>query len=100
MKEIKILLLYPPEQSWPKTMVKPNGSLAYPYLAGALRDINVESYIYEQKHHFQGGISSEFHNSIIFSIGPPNFIALRSLVLVYQNDRHFTLYNSQFFQNI
>ena len=38
MKEIKILLLYPPEQSWPGTMVKPNGSLAYPYLGGALRD--------------------------------------------------------------
>ena len=47
MKEIKILLLYPPEQSWPKTMVKPNGSLAYPYLGGALRDINVESYVYD-----------------------------------------------------
>jgi len=47
MKEIKILLLYPPEQSWAKTMVKPNGSLAYPYLAGALRDINVETYIYD-----------------------------------------------------
>ena len=29
MKEVKILLLYPPEQSWPGTMVKPNGSLAY-----------------------------------------------------------------------
>ena len=38
MKEIKILFLYPPEQSWPGTMVKPNGSLAYPYLGGALRD--------------------------------------------------------------
>ena len=47
MKEIKILFLYPPEQSWPKTMVKPNGSLAYPYLGGALRDINIESYIYD-----------------------------------------------------
>ena len=47
MKEIKILLLYPPEQSWPGTMVKPNGSLAYPYLGGALRDIDVESYIYD-----------------------------------------------------
>ena len=47
MKEIKILLLYPPEQSWPKTMVKPNGSLAYPYLGGALRDIGVESYVYD-----------------------------------------------------
>jgi len=47
MKNIKILFLYPPEQSWPKTMVKPNGSLAYPYLAGALRDINVESSVYD-----------------------------------------------------
>jgi hypothetical protein len=26
MKEIKILFLYPPEQSWPGTMVKPNRS--------------------------------------------------------------------------
>ena len=47
MKEIKILLLYPPEQSWPNTMVKPNGSLAYPYLGGALRDIDVEVYVYD-----------------------------------------------------
>jgi len=47
MKEVKILFLYPPEQSWPKTMVKPNGSLAYPYLGGALRDISVESYVYD-----------------------------------------------------
>ena len=47
MKEIKILLLYPPEQSWPGTMVKPNGSLAYPYLGGALRNINIETYIYD-----------------------------------------------------
>ena len=47
MKEIKILLLYPPEQSWPKTMVKPNGSLAYPYLSGALKQIDVESYVYD-----------------------------------------------------
>ena len=44
MKEVKILLLYPPEQSWPGTMVKPNGSLAYPYLGGALRDIGIETY--------------------------------------------------------
>ena len=47
MKDIKILLLYPPEQSWPGTMVKPNGSLAYPYLGGALRDIGVETYVYD-----------------------------------------------------
>ena len=47
MKEVKILLLYPPEQSWPGTMVKPNGSLAYPYLGGALRDIGIETYVYD-----------------------------------------------------
>ena len=40
----KIVLLYPPNQSWPGTMCKPNGSLAYPSLAGALigHDIEVE----------------------------------------------------------
>ena len=43
MKEIKILLLYPPEQTWSGYMCKPNGSLAYPYLGGALRDI--EAYL-------------------------------------------------------
>ena len=47
MKEIKVLLLYPPEQAWPGTMVKPNGSLAYPYLGGALRDIGVEVRVYD-----------------------------------------------------
>ena len=47
MKEIKILLLYPPEQSWPGTMCKPNGSLAYPYLGGALRDIGVAADVYD-----------------------------------------------------
>jgi radical SAM superfamily enzyme YgiQ (UPF0313 family) len=33
----RVLLLYPPNQSLPGTMCKPNGSLAYPSLAGALR---------------------------------------------------------------
>ena len=47
MKEIKILLLYPPEQSWPGMMVKPNESLAYTYLGGALRDVGVEVDIYD-----------------------------------------------------
>ena len=47
MKNIKVLLLYPPEQSWPGTMVKPNGSLAYPYLGGALKSIGVETYVYD-----------------------------------------------------
>jgi len=47
MKDIKFLFLYPPEQTWPGFMCKPNGSLAYPYLVGALREIGVESYIYD-----------------------------------------------------
>ena len=47
IKNIKVLLLYPPEQSWPGMMVKPNGSLAYPYLGGALRDVGVETDVYD-----------------------------------------------------
>ena len=47
MKNVRFLFLYPPEQTWPGMMCKPNGSLAYPYLVGALRDIGVESYIYD-----------------------------------------------------
>jgi len=47
VNQIKILLLYPPEQAWPGCMIKPNGSLAYPYLGGALRDIGIESYVYD-----------------------------------------------------
>ena len=44
---MKVLLLYPPEQQWAGCIVKPNGSLAYPYLGGALRDIGVEAYVYD-----------------------------------------------------
>ena len=47
MKNTKFLFLYPPEQTWPGFPCKPNGSLAYPYLVGALKQINVESYIYD-----------------------------------------------------
>lgn len=47
MSKVKVLLLYPPEQTWPGYMCKPNGSLAYPYLAGALRDIGVEVNVYD-----------------------------------------------------
>ena len=47
MKNIKVLLLYPPEQAWPGSMVKPNGSLAYPYLGASLRNIGVEVYVYD-----------------------------------------------------
>ncbi len=41
---VKVTLLYPPHQSWPGSLVKPNGSLAFPMLAGALleRDIEVQ----------------------------------------------------------
>ena len=44
---MKVLLLYPPEQNWPDTMCKPNGSLAYPMLAGALLRANIEVEIYD-----------------------------------------------------
>lgn len=46
-KDLKITLLYPPEQNWPDTMCKPNGSLAYPMLAGALRDFGINVQIYD-----------------------------------------------------
>jgi len=47
MKNIKVLLLYPPEQTWPSMMCKPNGSLAYPNLAGALLDSGIMTEIYD-----------------------------------------------------
>ena len=47
MKDVKVTLLYPPHQSWPGSMCKPNGSLAYPNLAGALQKIGVEVEIYD-----------------------------------------------------
>lgn len=43
----KVTLIYPPNQSWPGWMCKPNGSLAYPYLAGALTDAGIEVNIYD-----------------------------------------------------
>ena len=42
-----VLLLYPPEQNWENTLCKPNGSLAYPMLAGALREIDTHVEIYD-----------------------------------------------------
>ena len=45
--EPRVLLLYPPEQRWPGHMVKPNGSLAYPALGGALREIGCYVEIYD-----------------------------------------------------
>ena len=46
-KDINILLLYPPNQSWPGTMCKPNGSLAYPSLAGALLELDINVQIFD-----------------------------------------------------
>lgn len=45
--EPRVLLLYPPEQRWPGHMVKPNGSLAYPMLGGALREIDCYVEVYD-----------------------------------------------------
>ena len=44
---IKVTLLYPPAQSWPGTMCKPNGSLAYPNLGGALLAHDVEVVVFD-----------------------------------------------------
>jgi anaerobic magnesium-protoporphyrin IX monomethyl ester cyclase len=37
LRDVSVLLLYPPNQTFPGQVCKPNGSLAYPYLGGALR---------------------------------------------------------------
>lgn len=47
MKNLRVLLLYPPEQTWPSMMCKPNGSLAYPNLAGSLLEIGIDTRIYD-----------------------------------------------------
>ena len=47
LREPRVLLLYPPEQNWSDTLCKPNGSLAYPMLGGALRDIGVDVEVYD-----------------------------------------------------
>ncbi len=47
MKDIKVTLLYPPHQSWPDSMCKPNGSLAYPNIGGALREMGVQVEVYD-----------------------------------------------------
>jgi radical SAM superfamily enzyme YgiQ (UPF0313 family) len=36
-RDLSVLLLYPPTQSFPGSICKPNGSLAYPVLGGSLR---------------------------------------------------------------
>ena len=44
---MRVLLLYPPEQNWPDTMCKPNGSLAYPMLGGALLEAGIEIKVFD-----------------------------------------------------
>ena len=46
-RDVRVLLLYPPNQSLPGTICKPNGSLAYPSLGGALRQNGVEVGLYD-----------------------------------------------------
>ena len=46
-KNPRVILVYPPNQSWPGTMCKPNGSLAYPNIGGALIDMGVEVSVFD-----------------------------------------------------
>ena len=77
MKNIKVLLLYPPEQSWPGTMVKPNGSLAYPYLGGALKSIGVETYVYD------ACVGNENDNLDVL-LNHPSYVCFQHM-LIYQH---------------
>ncbi|WP_413678364.1 B12-binding domain-containing radical SAM protein [Prochlorococcus sp. MIT 0916] len=43
----KVTLLYPPEQNWSGSMCKPNGSLAYPMLGGALLEQNIDTKVFD-----------------------------------------------------
>jgi len=47
MRDVRVLLLYPPNQSPPGFMCKPNGSLAYPSLGGALRRHHVDVAVFD-----------------------------------------------------
>jgi anaerobic magnesium-protoporphyrin IX monomethyl ester cyclase len=46
-RNVKVVLLYPQHQSWPDSMVKPNGSLAYPQLGGALLAHGIEVKVFD-----------------------------------------------------
>ncbi len=47
LRDVRVLLLYPPAQTAPGAVCKPNGSLAYPNLAGALRDHGIDVRIFD-----------------------------------------------------
>ena len=44
---MRVVLLYPPEQNWSDTMCKPNGSLAYPMLGGALMKAGIDVKVFD-----------------------------------------------------
>ncbi|WP_038841514.1 B12-binding domain-containing radical SAM protein [Salinispora arenicola] len=46
-RDVSVLLLYPPNQTAPGTVCKPNGSLAYPNLGGALREHGVPVRVFD-----------------------------------------------------
>ncbi|HEV3001226.1 MAG TPA: radical SAM protein [Solirubrobacteraceae bacterium] len=47
LRNVSVLLLYPPNQTFPGTVCKPNGSLAYPQLGGALREHGVNVRVFD-----------------------------------------------------
>ncbi|WP_007023593.1 B12-binding domain-containing radical SAM protein [Saccharomonospora iraqiensis] len=47
LRDVSVLLLYPPNQNLPGTVCKPNGSLAYPHLGGALRHHGVPVRVFD-----------------------------------------------------
>ncbi|MFT7835675.1 radical SAM protein [Saccharothrix sp. BKS2] len=47
LRDVSVLLLYPPNQNFPGTVCKPNGSLAYPNLGGALREHGVHVRVFD-----------------------------------------------------
>ncbi|MGW4502734.1 B12-binding domain-containing radical SAM protein [Micromonospora sp. NPDC004336] len=47
LRDVSVLLLYPPNQTAPGTVCKPNGSLAYPNLGGALREHGVHVSVFD-----------------------------------------------------
>jgi Fe-S oxidoreductase len=69
MREIKVTLLYPPEQTWPGSMCKPNGSLAYPMLGGALREAGIEVNVFDA---CVGNEKDDLHQTFYTSVPLPS----------------------------
>jgi radical SAM superfamily enzyme YgiQ (UPF0313 family) len=47
LRDVRVLLLYPPVQTAPGATCKPNGSLAYPNIAGELREHGIDVRIFD-----------------------------------------------------